>query len=78
MFVAAASVVAGTDLLSGMPLRVVNVFQPSFPLQALRGPGPQLPFALSLHWHDRTAADRTVQAFRAIVKGAFEQRGSEP
>jgi DNA-binding transcriptional LysR family regulator len=73
-FVAAASVVAQTDLISGMPLRVVRALQRSFPLQVLRGPGPPLPFQMLLHWHERTAHDPAVQAFRDVVVAALTDR----
>lgn len=70
-FTAAAAVVAGSDLLSGMPTRVVRALEGAFPLQILRGPGPPFPFQLCLLRHHRTAHDPAVDVFREVVRGAF-------
>jgi len=73
-FIAAAAVVAATDLVSGMPRRVVQALARSFPLQILRAPGPSFAFELNLHWHDRTAHDPAARAFRAAILDAIGTR----
>lgn len=70
-FAAAASVVAATDLLTGMPRRVLRTLGPAFKLQALTGPTPPFPFQLALHWHERTHRDPAVAAFRAAIVEAI-------
>ncbi len=69
-FFAAACVVASTDLLSGMPLRVAKALKRSLNLEVLDGPAPPLKFQLSLHWHLRTDGDPAVEAFRQVVRSA--------
>jgi len=67
-FFAAACVVANTDLLSGMPLRVARSLEKSLGLQVLTGPAPPLRFEMALQWHLRTDQDPAVEAFRQVVR----------
>jgi DNA-binding transcriptional LysR family regulator len=73
-FFAAAAVVAATDYLSGMPLRVARSLRRSLPIEVLTGPGPPLEFELGLHWHERTHKDPAAEAFRGLILEAL--RGS--
>ncbi len=73
-FAAAASVVASTDLLSGMPLRAARIFARALPLQILEGPVPPFVFPMHLLWHERTHHDPAVSAFRNVVTEALRPR----
>jgi DNA-binding transcriptional LysR family regulator len=77
-FIAAASVVAETDLITGMPRRVVKSLGRALPLQVLRGPAPPFPFHLYLHWHERTAHDPAVGAFREVIREALGAPATPP
>ncbi len=67
-FFAAACVVARTDLISGMPLRVAKALGKSLGIEVLTGPAPPLRFEMAMHWHLRTDQDPAANAFRQVVK----------
>lgn len=70
-FAAAASVVASTELLSGMPLRAARLFERALPIRVLEGPVPPYRFPMHLCWHERTQEDPAVAAFRDVVVEAL-------
>lgn len=73
-FAAAASVIANTDLLGGLPRRFVHLLGRALPLRVLDGPGPPFAFEMCLHWHERTHRDPAVIAFRELVTAALGER----
>lgn len=73
-FAAAASIVASTDFLSGMPLRAARLFARALPIQILEGPTRPFRFPMHLCWHDRTHHDPAVAAFRDVVVEALSER----
>lgn len=73
-FGAAASIVASSELITGMPRRVAAPLAPSSPLQVLRGPRPPLVFLMFLVWHERTHRDEAARAFRQVVVDAARLR----
>ncbi|WGD53078.1 LysR family transcriptional regulator [Bradyrhizobium sp. CB1650] len=70
-FMAAAAVVADTDLVATLPVSLVQVFSAQFGLIALEGIAPTQCTPLHLIWHERTHFDPAASAFRAIVHRAF-------
>jgi DNA-binding transcriptional LysR family regulator len=72
-FAAAASVVASTDLISGMPLRAAKIFSRALPIRIVQGPMPPFPFRMYLCWHERTHSDPAVTAFRSAVAEALQR-----
>jgi DNA-binding transcriptional LysR family regulator len=71
-FAAAASVVASTDLISGMPLRAAKIFSRALPIRIVQGPMPPFSFRMYLCWHERTHSDPAVTAFRSAVVEALQ------
>ena len=71
-FFAAAAVVASTDFISGMPLRVARALRKSLAIEVLEGPAPPFRFEMFVHWHERTHRDPAVDAFRTLVVAALE------
>jgi DNA-binding transcriptional LysR family regulator len=70
-FAAAATVVAATDLLAGMPRRVATVLARSLPLDVLLPPMPALRFPMMLVWHERTHHDAAAAFFRDVIADAL-------
>lgn len=73
-FAAAASVVAHTDFVGGLPRRFVQMLSRSLPLRVVDGPGPPFAFEMCLHWHERTHRDPAVVVFRELVTAALGRR----
>jgi DNA-binding transcriptional LysR family regulator len=73
-FAAAASVVASTDLVGGLPRRVAELYARALGLRIVDGPMPPVSFEMCLHWHERTHRDPAVGAFRAAVIEALASR----
>ncbi|MFO7181566.1 MAG: LysR family transcriptional regulator [Pseudomonadota bacterium] len=76
-FAAAASIVASTDFLSGVPLRAARLFARALPIRILEGPLRPFWFPMHLCWHERTHHDPAVAAFRAVVVEALAERKTE-
>lgn len=76
-FAAAASIVASTDFLSGVPLRAARLFARALPIRILEGPLRPFRFPMHLCWHERTHHDPAVAAFRAVVVEALAERKTE-
>lgn len=70
-FAAAATVVAATDLLAGMPRRAAVILARSLPLEVLRPPMPPLRFPMMLAWHERTHRDPAASYFRELIASAL-------
>lgn len=70
-FAAAASVVASTDLVGGLPRRTAEVLARALPLRVVDGPAPPFRFEMCLVWHERTHRDPAAAAFRAVVVEAL-------
>jgi DNA-binding transcriptional LysR family regulator len=71
-FVAAAMVASRTDLVAGLPRRIVQALRGTAPLvvlDQLSPPGLRLP--LHLVWHERTEHDAVSRLFREVVADAL-------
>lgn len=71
-FVAAAAVVAKTNLVATLPVGIVQFFVAQFGLIVLQGIAPRQCTPLHLIWHERTHSDPACCAFRAIVDRVFQ------
>lgn len=72
-FAAAASVVASTDFIGGMPRRMAQQLADAFDLRIVGAPGPAFAFEMRLHWHERTRTDPAVGAFRDLIVEALKK-----
>lgn len=70
-FVAAAAVVAETDLVATLPANLVDVLRKQFDLRVIRAPAPALKTAINLIWHERTNDDPSARAFRLLITRSF-------
>lgn len=70
-FSAAADVVAGTDLVTMLPSSLLAARGPSLGLRALVTPLPPHTTKLAMSWHERTHADPSARAFRALVRSTI-------
>lgn len=70
-FAAAASVVATTDFIGGMPRRMAKLLSKALGLKIVDAPGPAFAFEMCLHWHERTHHDPAVVEFRSLVVEAL-------
>jgi len=77
-FAAAATVVAATDLLAGMPRRAARMLARSLPLELLPPPMPALRFPMMLAWHERTHNDVAASYFRELIVDALSAAGQRP
>lgn len=66
-FVAAAEVVAATDLVTMLPSTMLASHL-AHGLRAVAAPLPPSAIAIAMSWHDRTHADPAARAFRAVVR----------
>jgi DNA-binding transcriptional LysR family regulator len=73
-FVAAAAVVAETDLVATLPANLVDVFKEQFDLSVVESAtAPVLKTAVNLIWHGRTNDDSAARAFRLLISRSFAQ-----
>ncbi|HEY8078916.1 MAG TPA: LysR family transcriptional regulator [Labilithrix sp.] len=72
-FVAAAAIVAATDFVATLPESFVVRLGSSFGLRRLAAPVPKLAVAIKLAWHERTAHDAAMKAFRDVVIAAVRR-----
>lgn len=70
-FSAAAAVVAATDLVTGLPLRVAQALRSSLGLQILRGPEAPFHFEMHLLWHERTETDPARACLAELISEHF-------
>jgi DNA-binding transcriptional LysR family regulator len=70
-FVAAAAVVAETDLVTTLPASLFAVGARVWGLTKVAGPVPSHAVGMALCWHERTHSDPAASAFRDLVRGAL-------
>lgn len=69
-FIAAAAVVAETDLVATLPASLVEVLGEPLGLRVLTAPAPRIALGIKLAWHERTHGDPAMRAFREVVARA--------
>lgn len=74
-FFAAANVVAHSDCIVGMPLRVARALEKPLGLRVVKTPGT-MQFEMHLLWHERTHRDAAATAFRDVLLRSLS-RGRE-
>jgi DNA-binding transcriptional LysR family regulator len=67
-FIAAAAVVASTDLVTTIPESLLEAHPK---LRPVRGPVPSHSVKISMCWHDRTDQDPAEQCLREVVRKAL-------
>ncbi len=73
-FIAAAMVAASTDLVAGLPRRMVDVLGDAVSLVALEQfTPPGLSFPMHIVWHERTDGDPVCRLFRDILRDAIAE-----
>ena len=70
-FIAAAGVIAATDLVGTLPASLIEVIGPSLGVRPVEGPAPKVTTRINLLWHERTLADRAAGAFRDLLVRAL-------
>jgi DNA-binding transcriptional LysR family regulator len=66
-FVAAAAVVADTDLVATLPQSFVARFGDTFGIRVLTPSAPRVSVVVKLAWHERTEHDAAMKVFRDVV-----------
>jgi DNA-binding transcriptional LysR family regulator len=66
-FVAAAAVVAATDLVATLPESFVRSLGETLGVRAITPSAPRVSIAIKLAWHERTQHDASMRAFRELV-----------
>jgi DNA-binding transcriptional LysR family regulator len=66
-FIAAAAIVAETDLVATLPASLVDLMGARLGLHRIAGPAPTIATQIKLVWHERTNDDPAMGAFREIV-----------
>ncbi|AXC12280.1 hypothetical protein ACPOL_2978 [Acidisarcina polymorpha] len=69
-FIAAAVVIAKTDLVATIPSTLMELLGERFGLRVIVGPLPKIVTQIKLVWHERTDNDPAMQAFREVVARA--------
>jgi DNA-binding transcriptional LysR family regulator len=69
-FVAAAEVVAASNLVTMLPSSLLAAKGPTLGLRQLSTPLPEHVTKLAMVWHSRTDVDPGARAFRAVVRRA--------
>lgn len=75
-FIAAAAVVAETDLVTTLPASLFAARARLWKLTKVAGPVPVHAVGMALCWHERTHSDPAASAFRDVVRGALLSRGA--
>lgn len=70
-FLAAAAVVAATDLVATCPASLVELLGERLGVRAVVSPAPRMKLGVKLAWHDRTDDDPAMRAFRELVVRAL-------
>lgn len=73
-FVAAAAVVARTDLVATLPASLVEVVGEWLGLRVITSPAPTVANEIMLAWHERTHDDPAMRAFRELATMAFSEK----
>jgi DNA-binding transcriptional LysR family regulator len=66
-FIAAAAVVAQTDLVATLPGNLIEVLGERLGLRVISAPAPKITTEIMLAWHERTHDDPPMRAFRDLV-----------
>lgn len=66
-FVAAAAIVAETDLVATLPASLVERLGDKMRLRVIAAPAPKVVTVIRLAWHERTHGDPAMRAFRDVV-----------
>jgi DNA-binding transcriptional LysR family regulator len=69
-FIAAAAVIAKTDLVATIPSTLVELLGERFGLHVVTGSVPRLVTQIKLVWHEPTDNDPAMRAFREVVTRA--------
>jgi DNA-binding transcriptional LysR family regulator len=69
-FIAAAAIVAETDLVATLPEGLVDLLGAQLGLRRIAGPAPAIATQIKLAWHERTNDDPAMRAFREVVISA--------
>jgi DNA-binding transcriptional LysR family regulator len=69
-FIAAASIVASSDLVAVLPASLFAANAQALKLRAVESAPPFGAIEIGMCWHDRTHSDPAVKAFRELVKRA--------
>ena len=72
-FVAAAAVVAASNLVTTLPASLVTARGRSLGLRTLTAPVPAHSVEMAMCWHERTHSDAAAAAFRALVRRAVSE-----
>jgi DNA-binding transcriptional LysR family regulator len=67
-FLSAAAVAAKSDFVTTLPLSLLAALGPGLGVRRLRGPIPPHSLTMHLGYHERTASDPAMVAFRALVR----------
>ena len=76
-FIAAAAVIAASDLVGTLPASLVQVIGEPLHLRVIAGPTPKIKSQINLLWHERTLVDPATRAFRDLLQRAFGNVGSK-
>jgi DNA-binding transcriptional LysR family regulator len=66
-FIAAAAIIAETDLVATLPASLVDLMGERLGLRKIVGPAPRFMTQIRLVWHERTNTDPAMRAFREVV-----------
>ncbi len=77
-FVAAAAIVAATDLVATLPASLVDALGADLGIRRVAAPVPPLVIDLKLCWHERTDGDPAQRAFRDLVTRASPSPRADP
>lgn len=72
-FIAAAAVIANTDLVATIPSTLMELLGERFGLRVIIGPVPKFVNQIRLVWHERTNNDPAMRAFREVVTRAVSK-----
>jgi DNA-binding transcriptional LysR family regulator len=67
-FIAAATVIANTDLVATIPSTLMELLGECFGLRVVTGPAPKIVSEIKLTWHERTDNDPAMRAFREAIR----------
>jgi DNA-binding transcriptional LysR family regulator len=73
-FIAAAEIVAGSDLVTVLPTSMLERKARSLGLRAIEAAPPLRSIEIAMCWHDRTHADPAARAFRELVSRVVRAR----
>lgn len=73
-FIAAAGIVAASDLVATLPTSLVASLGDQFALAPVEAPAPRITTEIKLTWHERTHDDPPLRAFRDLVIRAVGDR----